>query len=188
MIAWWKTVRHWALLTLCLSYESIHNIPDPNNPSKYKRSSSKNLLATLLFLDSSKAFDSIHREKMEQIFLAYSFPKETLTAIMMLYSNTKVHVHALDGDIDTYEIVAGVLQEGAFVPYQFIICLDYGLRTSIELIKENGFTLKKKKQGADDNLQKLLRTQTIQMTSCFLQIHLPKPNPCCIAWSRQQAA
>ena len=36
----------------------------------------QNLEATLLFVDFSKAFDSIHRGKMEQILLAYDFTKE----------------------------------------------------------------------------------------------------------------
>ena len=45
----------------------------------------KNLEATLLYVDFSKAFDSIHREKMEQILLVYDLPKETVAAIMMLY-------------------------------------------------------------------------------------------------------
>ena len=36
----------------------------------------KNLQATLIFVDFAKAFDSIHRGKMEQILLAYSIPKE----------------------------------------------------------------------------------------------------------------
>ena len=49
----------------------------------------KNLQATILFVDFAKAFDSIHRGKMEQILLTYSLPKETITAIMMLYRNTK---------------------------------------------------------------------------------------------------
>ena len=44
----------------------------------------KNLEATLLFVDFSKAFDSIKRGKMEQILLAYGLPKETVTAIMIL--------------------------------------------------------------------------------------------------------
>ena len=35
----------------------------------------KNLQATLLFVDFTKAFDSIHRRKMEQILLAYSLTK-----------------------------------------------------------------------------------------------------------------
>ena len=47
----------------------------------------KNLEATLLFVDFSRAFDSIHRGEMEQILLAYGLPKETVTAIMMLYKN-----------------------------------------------------------------------------------------------------
>ena len=42
----------------------------------------KNLEATMLFVDFSQAFDSIHRGKMEQIILAYSLPKETVAAIM----------------------------------------------------------------------------------------------------------
>ena len=46
----------------------------------------KNLEATILFVDFSNAFDSIHRWKMEQILLAYGLPKETVAAIMILYS------------------------------------------------------------------------------------------------------
>ena len=105
---------------------------------------SKNLQATILFVDFTKAFDSIHRGKMEQILLAYSLPKETITAIMMLYRNTKVKVHSLDGDTDYFNIVAGVLPGDTLAPYQFIICLDYALRTSIK-IKENGFKLTKER-------------------------------------------
>ena len=47
----------------------------------------KNLDATILFVDFSMAFDSIHRGKMEQILLDYGLPKETVAAIMMLYKN-----------------------------------------------------------------------------------------------------
>ena len=36
----------------------------------------KNLEATILFVDFAKAFDSIHRGKMEQILLAYAYPKK----------------------------------------------------------------------------------------------------------------
>ena len=45
----------------------------------------KNLQATLIFVDFTKAFDSIHRGKMEQILLAYGIPKETVAAITILY-------------------------------------------------------------------------------------------------------
>ena len=50
----------------------------------------KILEATILFVDFAKAFDFIHKGKMEQILLTYSLLKETVAAIMMLYRNTKV--------------------------------------------------------------------------------------------------
>ena len=101
----------------------------------------KNLKATLLFVDFSKAFDSINRGEMKQILLAYALPKETVIAIMILHRNTQVKVRSLDGDTDFFNIVAGVLQEGTLAPYMVIICLDYLFQTSIDIIKENGFTI-----------------------------------------------
>ena len=105
----------------------------------------KNLQATLIFVNFTKAFDSIHRGKMEQILLVYSIPKETVAAIMILYRNTKVKIRSPDGDTEYFDIVAGVLQGDTLAPYLFIICLDYVLRTSIDKIKENGFELTKKR-------------------------------------------
>ena len=105
----------------------------------------KNLQTTLIFVDFTKAFDSIHRGKMEQILLAYSIPKETVAAIAILYRNTKVKVRSPDGDTEYFNIVAGVLQGDTLAPYLFIICLDYVLRTSIDKIRENGFELTKKR-------------------------------------------
>ena len=52
-------------------------------------------------------------------------------------------VHSADVDTDFFDIVAGVLQRDIFAPYLFILCLDYTLQISRDLIKENGFTLKK---------------------------------------------
>ena len=84
----------------------------------------KNLEATILFVDFTKAFDSIHRRKMEQVLLAYSQPKETGAAIMTLYWRTKVKVRSPDGDTDYFEIVAGLPQRDTVVSYLFTICLD----------------------------------------------------------------
>ena len=64
-----------------------------------------NFEATILFVDFSKAFDSIHWVKMEQILLTYGLPKETVAAIVMLYRNTKVKVRCLDGNTDYFDIV-----------------------------------------------------------------------------------
>ena len=92
----------------------------------------KNLEATILFIDFSEAFDSIHRGKMEQILLAYGLPKEIIAAIMMLYKNMKISTHQMETDY--FDIVAGVLQGDRLAPYLFIICLDYVLRMSIDLM------------------------------------------------------
>ena len=80
-----------------------------------------------------------------KILLAYGLPKTTVAAIMILYRNTKVKVRSPDGDIEYFDIVAGVLQGDTLAPYLFIICLDYVLRTSIDKIRENVFELTKKR-------------------------------------------
>ena len=82
---------------------------------------------------------------MEQILLVYGVPKETVTAITILYRNTKVKVRSPDGDTEYFNIIAGVLQRDTLAPYLFIICLDFMLRTSIDKIKENDFELTKKR-------------------------------------------
>ena len=121
----------------------------------------KNLQATILFVDFTKAFDFIHRGKIEQILLAYGLIKKTVAAIMMLYRNTKVEVRFPDGDTDYFDRVEGVLQGDTLVPYLFITCLDYVLRKSIDKIKENGFKLTKEAEGTP---RKQLPTPTMPMT------------------------
>ena len=92
----------------------IHNIPRKNqNGFRRNRSTTSQILstrrillgvrakylqATLLFIDFTKAFDSIHRGKMEQILLAHGLRKETVAAITILYRNTEVKVRSPDGD------------------------------------------------------------------------------------------
>ena len=122
----------------------------------------KNLQATLLFVDFTKAFDFIYRVKMEQILLAYGLPKETVAAITILYRNTKVKVRSPDGDTEYFDIVAGVLQGDTLAPYLFIIPLDYMLRASIDKMRENGFELTKR--SSRRHPQKQLPTPTTPMT------------------------
>ena len=82
----------------------------------------KNLQATVLFVDFAKAFASIYRGKMQEVLLAYDQRKHTVTAMMMLYKNTKVR--SSDGDTDYFDIVAGVLHGDKLTLYVFIIYLD----------------------------------------------------------------
>ena len=57
--------------------------------------------------------------------------------------NTKVR--SPNGNIDYFDIVAGVLQGDILALYLFIICLDYVLKTSIDKMKDNGFKLTKER-------------------------------------------
>ena len=139
----------------------------------------RNLQATILFIDFTKAFDSIHWGKVEQILLAYSIPKETVAAIMILYRNTKVKVRSPDGETDYFDIVAGVLQGDTLAPFFFIICLDYGLRTSIDKIKQfRADKEKKQKVPCKNNYRRQLRRW-----QRFWQMHPTKPKQFCIVWN-----
>ena len=62
---------------------------------------------------------------------------------MMLYKNTKLKVRSPDWDTDYVDIVADVLQGNILASCTCIICQNYMLRTSIDLMKENGFKLAK---------------------------------------------
>ena len=78
---------------------------------------------------------------------------------MMLYRNTKVKVHSLNGNTDYFDIVASVLQGDTLTPYLLIICL----RMSIDKMKENTFQANKgKKHKVPPHKQ--LQTQTTPMT------------------------
>ena len=104
-----------------------------------------NLEAVILFVDFSKAMDSIDRRKIAEILQAYGIPNKTVTAIMMLYRNTKAMVRSPDGDTDFFSVVAGVLQGDTLAPFLFILTLDYVLRTSVDKLNSFGFTLEKAK-------------------------------------------
>ena len=61
----------------------------------------------------------------------------------MLYKKTKIKVRSPDGETGFFDIAADVLQRNTLAPYKFIICLDYVLRMSIDIMKANSFTLEK---------------------------------------------
>ena len=78
---------------------------------------------------------------MAEILKSYGIPEEIITAIMMLYKNSKAMVRSPDGDTDFFDVLAGVLQGDTLAPFLFILSLDYTLRTSVDSLNELGFTL-----------------------------------------------
>ena len=89
---------------------------------------------------------------MAQIQLAYGLPNETVTAIKILYKNTNTNIRFPAGDRLLRHCCLSSAQRCILAPHLLIICPDYVLRASIDLIKE------KKMQEVDDDLQKLLQT------------------------------
>ena len=102
----------------------------------------KQVPAVFIFVDFSKAFDSVDRSKMEQILEAYGIPNEIAKAIIIMYNNTRVFERSPDGDTELFDITAGVLQGDTFAPYLFIIIHGYVLR-NLDQNKNLGFTLRK---------------------------------------------
>ena len=69
---------------------------------------SHNLSEVVLFIDFSKAFNSIDIKNMKHILKSYGIPAEAVNAIMMLYMNTRSMVRYPDGDTQFLEITTGV--------------------------------------------------------------------------------
>ncbi|XP_063597238.1 uncharacterized protein LOC134773922 [Penaeus indicus] len=97
-----------------------------------------NKTAALIFVDISKAFDSVNRETMFEILELYGIPVEIIEAIKVLYTNTQATVLTPDGETEPFDILAGILQGDTLAPFLFIIVIEYIMRISVDTIKENG--------------------------------------------------
>ena len=122
-------------ITMAFSKKSIHNITD-TDCQIIKEVWTKNLRAALSFIDFSKVFHSIHRGKMEQILQTYCLPKETVTAIMMLYKNTKVMVHSPNGDTNFFNGLWSFTRRYISILYVYNIPRLHNW-TSKDIIKSN---------------------------------------------------
>ena len=103
----------------------------------------KDLEAVILFVDFSKAFDSVNQGKMIEIKKSYGILEETITATMMLYKNTKSMARSPAGDTDFFEVLSGLLRGYTLTPFFFVLLIDYVLQTSVDRLNEISFTLKK---------------------------------------------
>ena len=124
---------------------------------------SRNLEATLLFIDFFKAFISLQRRRIVQRFLEFCVPKEIVTALKVLNKSKK------DGDTNFF----GIIATDTLASYMFLLNSDNVLGTSTDLIKENISTLKFNKKVIP---RRNYNTQNNQMMRRFSQIHRLKPN------------
>ena len=82
------------------------------------------LKSVIVFVDFSKAFDSVHRGMMLKILKAYGIPPQIVQAIAKLYDWTPARVVSPDGETDFFNVLAGVLQGDTLAPYLFALIVD----------------------------------------------------------------
>ena len=99
-----------------------------------------------VFVDFTKAFDSVHRERMFTILGLYGIPPKIVNAIRCIYTGSKSFVSTPDGDTEAFSVNTGVLQGDTLAPFLFIIIVDYVLRESMQR-KELGVELRRR-QGS----------------------------------------
>ena len=78
----------------------------------------------LIFVDFSKAFDSVDRNLMLEILALYGIPEQLIKAIQVLYTNTTATIYTPDGETEPIDIKAGILQGDTLAPFLFIIVVD----------------------------------------------------------------
>ena len=83
---------------------------------------------------------------MLTILKAYGIPEELVTVISILYEDTTAKVITPDGEMETFNILAGVLQGVTLATYLFVIVIDYIMRTALQGREDKlGFQLRKRK-------------------------------------------
>ena len=101
----------------------------------------------LVFVDFSKAFDSVDRDKMFEILKLYGIPEKMVSAIKVLYSDTTSTILSPDGETPPFSIKAGILQGDTLAPFLFIIVVDYVLRMSVDTISSKGLEISSRRSS-----------------------------------------
>ena len=101
----------------------------------------------LVFIDFSKAFDSVDRSMMFKILKLYGIPDEIIDAIKVLYTNTSATVLSPDGETEPFNILAGILQGDTLAPFLFVIIVDYVLRVSVDKSNDKGIEIQPRRSS-----------------------------------------
>ena len=84
-----------------------------------------------VFVDFSKAFDSVSWAALRAILEKWGVPAELITAIFSVMEGHKIIIKTDDGLSEPISVQAGVLQGDTLAPFLFVVALDYVLRASI---------------------------------------------------------
>jgi hypothetical protein len=124
-----------------------------------------------VFVDFSKAFDSVNRKAMMHILLNYGIPEQIVKAIAIMYENPSSFVQTSDGPTKEFLTSAGILQGDTLAPFLFVIVVDYILRQSVDTLKSKGLDIMPNKTNRMKNkyLTDLDYADDIALTSSLLQ-------------------
>ena len=96
-----------------------------------------------MFIDFTKAFDSVNRKSLERILRWWTVPEIHIRAMMTMLTEHRLFVRYNGETADSpVQPTAGVLQGDTLAPFLFILCVDIILQ---HLDKKKGINL-----GADD--------------------------------------
>ena len=93
-----------------------------------------------VFIDYTKAFDSVRWRFLVAALQAFRVPEELIKAIMSLYKSPIARVRTADGISDPFDLIQGVLQGDTLAPYLFIIVMEAIFRRCPSL-QNLGFSL-----------------------------------------------
>ena len=95
---------------------------------------------TVVFVDYSKAFDSVDRRAIPVVLRQYGAPDPAVADVMQLYHGSTAAVSTRFGLTETFDTTSCALQGDTLSPHLIILLVDYILRQS--LVDEDGLTLK----------------------------------------------
>ena len=84
-----------------------------------------------VFVDFSKAFDSVSWTALRSILEQWNVPKELIDAIFSVMNGHQIIIKTEDGLSDPISVHAGVLQGDTLAPFLFVVALDFVLRAAI---------------------------------------------------------
>jgi ribonuclease HI len=84
-----------------------------------------------VFIDFTKAFDSVSWFAIRAILTSYDVPCELIDCILSLYTNANTRIKTTEGLSNSIQLSVGVLQGDTLAPYLFIIVMDYVMRQAI---------------------------------------------------------
>ena len=97
-------------------------------------------MTTIIFVDLSKAFDSIDRRAISIVLSKYGVSELLIANVMQFYIWTSAVVATAHGNTEIFSTTSGVLQGDLLAPFLFTTLLDYVLRETV-LENIDGFTI-----------------------------------------------